>query len=115
MCKVARTILALFVVIQTALVASEANPGDFDDCCSSHMEMVIVEPQDLLFDQDDIFLNFDGTYYPVHALYRNGNQWLAGVIAAGERCPWGHPLCGHCKLCHTRICPVYIPRCSASK
>lgn len=73
-----------------------------------------VETQDLYLDQNSILVNVDGHAYEVSSLEKNGNRWVVRITSKGT-CPWGHSLCNHCGLCHTRICPTYQSRCSKSK
>ncbi len=74
-----------------------------------------VSNEDLYLSEDDILLvNIQGTPHKVTSLTRKGNRWIAQASPHGS-CPWGHPLCAHCGLCHHRICPLFQHRCSASK
>ncbi len=112
--KFARCVIAAFLFVQTALIAAEAN--ECGEQKLSQMQTVIVAPQDLHFDQDNIWMNMNGHLYEIHSLKKRGHQWLAEVDAAvGQTCAWGHPLCGYCELCHQRICPLYQSRCTRSK
>ncbi len=74
----------------------------------------LVSLQDLDLKQEGIWVNVGGRSYAVHSLKQSGNRWIAKV-ANGARCPWGHSLCGYCKLCHKKICPDYQPRTAQCK
>jgi hypothetical protein len=94
------------------IVASELNPKLSEE--SSREYFHIVSQEDLFLDDDGIQVNLNGTLYLASSLKRMGNQWLVSVDPRYQ-CPWGHSLCGHCHMCHKKICSDYIPRCSASK
>lgn len=73
----------------------------------------LIKSHDLYVEDEEILVNVGGVSYLVTSLEKRGNHWLAKSSAGN--CPWGHPLCGYCFMCHHVICPLYQTRCSASK
>ena len=73
----------------------------------------IVSPQDLLIDQEEIFIELNGELFNVKTLQMINNQWIAKVNYGRDAgyCPRGHDLCGDCKLCHLPKCPYYVVPC----
>lgn len=94
------------------IVSSELNPKLSEE--SSREYSHLVSQEDLFLDHDGIQVNINGTLYLATSLERMGNQWLVNLDPRYQ-CPWGHSLCGYCHMCHKRICPDFIPQCSASK
>lgn len=112
--KFAKRIITVFLFLQATFIAAETKVIDFTEHGSPQMQTFVVESQDLYFDQDNIFVFANELFYNVHSLKKSGDQWLVEA-ASGYRCPWGHPSCEYCNMCHIRICPLYQSRCSRSK
>lgn len=101
-------------------MSSEIN----SECCVEALEessqsgavFHIVSNEDLHLSKEGILININGFWYLVNSLKRTGNQWLVTYdYDPRYQCPWGHSLCGYCHMCHKKICPDYISRCSASE
>ena len=75
----------------------------------------VVTNQDLQLTGEGILANINGSLYSVNSLKRAGSQWLVNYDLHNphRRCSWGHSPCGYCHMYHKRVCPDYIPRCSA--
>lgn len=110
----AKCFIAAFLFMQTASAALGSKGVELKEHARSQPQTFVVSLEDLHFDQGRILMNVNGRFYQVLSLRKDGHQWFAEA-AVGKTCPWGHPLCGHCELCHHRICPVYQSRCSRSK
>lgn len=95
-------------VITESSASESLSSAEFQEEPQLQELSLLVSLKDLDFNQEGISVNVGERSYAVHSLKQQGNQWIAKIAAV--RCPWGHSLCGICKLCHKRICPDWQPR-----
>ena len=72
-----------------------------------------VSLEDLIIGENSISMTWNNQSLLVHALYKEGNGWMA-IIECGREtgyCQRGHDLCGSCKLCHKEGCYYYVKPC----
>jgi hypothetical protein len=107
--RVLSTVLMLMSVFVANLNANECNDQD----CPNQEFSCFVSPQDLLLDHDAISLNVDGVFYPVQALEKRGDRWIARLDLSNTAnyCPQGHLTCRNCGMCHKERCRYYMRPC----
>lgn len=88
------------------LSADHTLPYNGEEFCSVSIS---VTPDDLEVHRDEIFVKVDGNFYPLRALERRGDRWVA--IVAAEYCPNGHMTCRGCGQCHTKKCRYFVRFC----
>lgn len=78
-----------------------------------NITQIMVSLAELVFDQDAILVNINGSWCPVNSLVREENQWMAEVDFGRNAgyCQSGHDLCTRCGLCHLKGCRYYVPPC----
>ncbi len=64
--KFARYITTVFLFFQATLMATETKCIECEEHAFSQMQTFIVSPQDLHFDQNNIFMNINGCFYEVY-------------------------------------------------
>lgn len=107
------SVVIFFVILTPSLRAYEINnPGERLEAVNQYLkeETFVVSLEELIFDQEEISINWNGNTYPISSLKKEGNQWLAKTIPYGY-CPRGHPRCNKCNLCHLKGCWYYVPPC----
>ena len=107
--------LLVYVFICITLVFTQVN--GYERAAAVHSsdaaEELLVSIEDLIFNNNNIFIDLDGIFYPICSLKKENDQWKARIDFGKNAgyCQRGHDLCSKCELCHKSGCPYYVEPC----
>lgn len=97
------------LIYGNGVLSAHSRTGEISECSECLVASFTVNPSDLEIQEDEIFVKIEGNFYPVRALERRGDRWVAHI--ATRFCPGGHSNCEKCGLCHRKKCWHYVPYC----
>lgn len=113
LCRMFLWIAAIIFQLITVCITAENTEAIADNPKEERQSqelVVLVSPQDLHVDQEDIAIDIDGSFYHVHSLTKRGTKWLAKLERVNY-CPQGHLTCDGCGQCHTQKCRYFVRPC----
>lgn len=106
----------VFLFLSIFICSFQASQVECSQLLRDDVQNIFITPKDVICENDNIFVEFEGGYYPVRSLEKQGKQWLATIDMQNAFCPRGHNVCRFCYQCHVSGCTyAVLPPCWVRK